>query len=50
MTTKEKIKILGSVFAAVLVVLLIGNGVLAVSSGDTTPPCKANRSPLRRLV
>ena len=49
MTTKEKIKILGSVFAAVLVVLLIGNGVLAVSSGDTTPPMQSEPIPVETV-
>ena len=47
MTTKKRIKIFGSVFAAVLVVLLIGNSILAVSSGDTTPPTQSEPIPTK---
>lgn len=42
MMTKEKIKLFGSIFTAALMVVLVGISVLAVSSNDTTPPCKAN--------
>lgn len=46
MMSKEKIKMFGSIFTAVLMVVLVGIGVLAVSSNDATPPRKANLPPL----
>lgn len=50
MTTKEKVKILGLVFAAILIVAFVGNGALLVSSGNTTPPRRANLLPPRWLM
>ena len=38
MMTKERIKLFGSIFTAVLMVVLVGISVLAVSSNDTSPP------------
>lgn len=51
MMSKEKIKMFGSIFTAVLMVVLVGIGVLAVSSNDATPPTQSEpASTLRAAV
>ncbi len=50
MTTKEKTKMFGLIFAAALMVVLAGVSVSVAFNNDATPPRRANRPRLLQLL